>query len=606
MEGKAMRLRPHQGDGDGRGVDSRWLAERLLDTPFGSEIGPLKQDPERALVLYRRIVLFGCATVLLFNIVHLLKELYAVAAIQIPVLALNLLVILWIRRPEQLPTAINITIGSLFIMLLGTDIVESLANSGPLWQVLFPLTAFLVCGMRNGLRWSIAYIACLAALPLIELKWPEFTPHSAEHLAVGASSVFHLSILIYIYEYQRGRALEALVEARQKADEANQAKSHFLANMSHEIRTPMNGVQGLSKLLLKRDIDDEARRYAELIDRSSESLLRLINDVLDISKIEANKLQANLKPTPLRSLLEESLELFSVPADNKGLRLELNYPEGLPERVHTDPLRLRQILINLLGNALKFTENGTISLSLKPRGAYPEDPHLLFIVRDTGIGIPEDKLEQIFEQFGQADVSSTTRFGGSGLGLAIARELARLLDGDLRVESTIDIGSSFELSLPLSPVDEIVPVAETPEPSDEACINAHVLVAEDNEINRLVAQRFLDELGCTVECAADGEEAATRAREGGFDLILMDLRMPRMDGLEATRAIRAGEPEGSHTPIIALTANAFSSDREACLEAGMDDFLVKPIQPEQLRRMLSRYVTAAQRPKLELLHSVNE
>ncbi len=587
-----MRGQPHQGDVQGSTVENGWLAKLLLDNYQSSDIGPLKQDPDRALVLYRRIVLFGCATVAFFNVIHLSEALYAVAAVQLPVLVLNLLLLLWISRPDQLPLAFNITIGSLFLMLLGTDIVESLGNSGPLWQALFPLTAFLVCGMRNGLRWSIAYIACLFALPLIELRWPDFTPHSVEHLAVSASSVFQLSILIYIYEYQRSHALDALVEARQRAEEASQAKSQFLANMSHEIRTPMNGVQGLSKLLLKHDINDEARRYAELIDRSSESLLNLINDVLDLSKIEANKLHANPKPTPLRPLVEESLEMFSMRAEEKNLKLKLNYPQGLPERVHTDPLRLRQILINLLGNALKFTEQGSVTLTLSTRGNYPDDPHLLFTVSDSGIGIAEDKLETIFEQFGQADASSTTRFGGSGLGLSIARELAQLLGGDLHVESTLSVGSSFELSLPLPPVEESSTAASTAEPQALCpCSEPRVLLAEDNDINRLVASRFLDEMGCQVECASDGQEAVRRAREGEFDLILMDLRMPSMDGLEATRTIRSEESEGQHIPIIALTANAFASDREACLEAGMDDFLVKPLQPEQLRLMLGRYCT---------------
>jgi two-component system CheB/CheR fusion protein len=392
----------------------------------------------------------------------------------------------------------------------------------------------------------------------------------------------------------RKRMEQELIRAKEKAEQATKAKSEFLANMSHEIRTPMNGILGMNELALMRVNDAQAREYLLLAKKSGLALLDIINDILDISKIEAGKIALDQEPFHLREVLDSTLKPLSLGADEKGLRIHHTLEDCAPERLIGDKGRLRQVLTNLVSNAVKFSEQGVVRVTVRGNGeaSSPDRTQLLFTVADQGIGIPPDKLASIFESFAQLKSSAHIKYGGTGLGLTICRQLVELMGGSIWAESEVGKGSTFFFTIECDVAREEEPKAET-SPPQKALRRRRlkVLLAEDNKVNQLLAMELLRRKGHTVTLAENVREALDKLSAGSFDLVLMDELMPEMDGDEAAKRIRAGEAGDPKIPIVALTAYALKGDREKLLDAGMDEYLSKPIDLEELDRILERLFT---------------
>ena len=423
----------------------------------------------------------------------------------------------------------------------------------------------------------------LAAVPLN--GWPL----QAENVWV-VRGVFLIIFLIVIGAFMSVLfSLRRVSLAQQKAEAATRIKSEFLATMSHEIRTPMNGVMGAAVLLRGTDTNSEQQKYIDTISSSANILLTVINDILDFSKLEAGKVILENRPFDIRDLVNTVLTLVRPGIDERQVSLLKHIDENVPAYLTGDSTRLKQILLNLLSNAIKFTEHGEIKLILECIRGDNEQSQLRFIIEDTGIGIAEDKINKLFDQFAQADTSTTREYGGAGLGLSISKSLVELMQGRMWAESQQGKGSRFifEVTLAEAPAPEAVSQNEHATSSSGAALN--ILLVEDNEVNQMIASHMLEELGHTVDVANDGYEAIEKIEGSDYGLVLMDIMMPGIDGVETTRLIRKNPAIRKNLPIVALTANAIKGDAENYLEAGMNGYLSKPIAVEKMIEELDKW-----------------
>jgi signal transduction histidine kinase/ActR/RegA family two-component response regulator len=489
--------------------------------------------------------------------------------------------------------------GKVYIFSLQPVILFSVIRTGGAlsgavgWLFTMPVLAAILVGTRwalvNAAITGTAFLAMGVAHFMLG-NWKRVDNLDEAALLASASHVLALMVLFCMVILGGRRMAKSQADLRRARDEekqASKAKSAFLANMSHEIRTPMNGIIGMAEMTLDGKLPEPERKSVEVILSCSKALLEILNDVLDISKIEAGSLTLETIAFSPRDLVTDVKNSFRTQMDNRELGWKVELDSNCPPMVNGDPTRLRQVIFNLIGNAIKFTSKGGVNLQLK---WHAETEELEASVADTGIGISKDRQASIFEAFVQADVTTTREFGGTGLGLSISRRLVHAMGGELQLESQPGTGSTFFFRIPAARAEVVAPTVEQSENRSSRVWNAQVLLVEDNGVNAKVAMHTLGKHGLTVQWAKNGVEALAEVEAQDFDLILMDCQMPEMDGFEATRQIRQMPPQKAAIPIIALTAGAMNEDRKRCFEAGMDAYLSKPFRRDAFECVLARFL----------------
>ena len=476
-----------------------------------------------------------------------------------------------LKRTKSLTPWVQLTLGSA-LLLYGPGVLAQtpIDETGLFFSVIVPLVAGFTLGGRSAARWAL--VTAATSVTALWLGHHGYTLSAVDSTPVLSKSLNIVTTLAMTALFA-GRFYAVRREMLEKAEAANRAKSLFLASISHEIRTPMNGVLGMTEVMLAEAKDPTTREQLEVIQRSGRLLVSLIDDLLDVTKLEAQRLTLEQTDFELITLVTDVERLFASQAREKGLTFSITLGTGCPARLHGDPMRLRQVLLNLVSNALKFTAHGTVSVQVKQ-----VEGGLSFSVEDTGIGIPRDVLPRLFSVFEQGDASTTRRFGGTGLGLALSRQLVTLMGGKLEVASVEGQGSRFSFTLPVEPSRLTERGTEGP----------RVLVVDDNPINLRVATSLVRKAGFEADGVSSGDQALTAARANRYVAVLMDCHMPEMDGFETTQRIRALPEPFGQVPIIALTASTSEEDLSACRRSGMNEVLAKPVSLETLQRVLPR------------------
>ncbi len=580
------------------------LAARAEDGSYQIARAPMTGAP--AFVSYRRVagyplvvaVGYGANEVFAPYRLHRLEYMLAGAGLSVFVVSVGLLLARHRRRLARYQGALTATLENMSQGIIMVDRDGQVAVINRRVGELLGLPPHL---MREGtsfeaiIRWKTEH-GELDPRQYTNISMYERTRPTGTVLEIRTTMLANGgAVRTYTDVTERKRIVEDLAAARDAAEAAGRARSEFLAVMSHEIRTPMNGIIGAAGLLLDRPLGAEELSYVQIIQQSGDHLLQLINDILDFSRLDASRMELEDVPFALRDTIEGAVRMVATTAREKGLALAVTIADDVPRRAVGDASRLRQVLLNLIGNGIKFTARGGVSVAVSCPGQETDGIRLAVAVTDTGIGIPSDALPRLFHEFSQVDGSISRRFGGSGLGLAISRRLVELMGGSMTVESVPGEGSTFRFDVLLKHAPAEV-VADVPRPSRDASRRLRVLLVEDNDTNRLVASRMLERMGHRVDAVTDGCQALQAVKSVPYDVILLDLMMPEMDGLTATRAIRREPAPVGLTPIIGLSASAESGKAAECRAAGMNDFVGKPVNAARLAAAIEAVVATEDTP----------